>query len=295
LQESAQTTLEPDGLPQMDSARQRRFAGAGGGARDKVHARWPEWGALLLYAALVALAIPYHEPWVDEAQAWQLARNLSLTSLFRTYIRFEGAPGLWHFLLWMMVRMHISYAGLHWICGAVATVATWILLFKSPFPRYLKLSLPFTYFLLFQYAIVARNYVLAPLLLFLAAMAWRKSAWGLALALGLLANVSLHAAVISGGLALVYAIEQIRSGRMQSFGERRKLLLCGLLLLGFYAFAIWTAWPPRDFSLSSVRGQSSIYLLRAVYSLLWPACQPWIVSVPFWAATAFWFHGRGKL
>ncbi len=295
MQQSTQATLKPDGLPQADSARPRRFAWALAEAPDKTRSRWPEWTALFFYAALVAFAIPYHEPWVDEAQAWQLARNLSLTSLFKTYIRYEGSPGLWHFLLWMLVRAHISYAGLHWICGAVAAVAMGLFLFRSPFPRYLKLSLPFTYFLLFQYAVVARNYVLVPFLLFLIAIAWKKHPFTLALTLGVLANASLHAAVISGGLALLYVIEQIRNRQNKPFQNRRKLLLCAFVLVAFYAFAIWTAWPPHDLLLSSVRGQSSIYLLRAVYSLVWPMCQPWIVSIPFWAAIALWLHARRKL
>src|ERR1700751_3189963 len=135
---------------------------------------WPEWTALTLYTALVTLAIPYHEPFVDEAQAWQLARTLSLPSLFVRYIRYEGTPGLWHFLLWVLNRAHVNYSGLHWICGAVALTATFLLIFKAPFPRYLKLTLPFTYFLLFQYAVVARNYVLAPLLLYAIAFYWKK-------------------------------------------------------------------------------------------------------------------------
>ena len=288
MQQSVKTALGPDDLPR-DSARQQR---------DALHERrslWPEWGALFLYAALVAFAIPYHEPWVDEAQAWQLARSLSLASLFKTYIRYEGSPGLWHFLLWIMARIHISWSGVHWICGAIATIAVWLLLFKSPLPRYLKLPLPFTYFLLFQYAVVARNYVLVPLLLFLVAIAWRKNPLGLALALGLLANASLHAAAISGGLAVVYAVEQIQNRRSEPLVDRRKLLLCATLLLAFYAFAIWTAWPPHDMILSSVRGQSSIYLLRAVFSLVWPICQPWIVSIPFWVAIVLWFYARRRL
>jgi hypothetical protein len=279
---------------QADSARPRRFAWVLEGAPDATRSRWPEWSTLFFYAALVAFAIPYHEPWVDEAQAWQLAKSLSLTSLFKTYIRYEGSPGLWHFLLWIMVRIHISYAGLHWICGAIATAGVGLLLFKSPFPRYLKLSLPFTYFLLFQYAVVARNYVLVPLLFFFAAMAWKKSPVRLALALGLVANASLHAAVISGGLAAVYAIEQLQNREKNSSNHKRKLLIGSLLLLFFYAFAIWTAWPPRDLILSSVRGQSGVYLLRAVYSLLLPTCQPWIVSIPFWTAMVIWFHARHK-
>lgn len=292
---SVEPTSEQSSLPRGESNRRQRFAWVLEGEPDATRSRWPELSALLIYAALVAVAIPFHEPWVDEAQAWQLARSLSLASLFKTYIRYEGSPGLWHLLLWMMTRIHISYAGLHWICGAFATAAVSLLIFRSPFPRYLKLSLPFTYFLFFQYAIVARNYVLVPLFLFFAAIAWKKSPFWLALALGLLANTSLHAAVISGGLAAVYAIEQFRNRENKYLSHRRKLLVCVLILLLFYGFAIWTAWPPRDLILSSVRGQSQIYFLRAVFSLVWPTCQPWVVSIPFWAAMVFWLHARHKL
>ena len=219
MAQSVKATSEPCSALQQDSARPRRFAWAIGDEPDQMRSRWPEWGTLFCYAALVAFAIPYHEPWVDEAQAWQLARTFSLTTLFNTYIRYEGSPGLWYFLLWMMARIHIGYAGLHWICGAVAAAAIWLLLFRSPFPRYLKLSLPFTFFLLFQYAIVARSYVLVPLLLFFAAIVWKKSPFWIVLALGLLANTSLHAAVISGGLAAVYAIEQFRNLSYYWFGS----------------------------------------------------------------------------
>lgn len=248
-----------------------------------------------MYAALVATAIPFHEPWVDEAQAWQLARNLSLGSLFKTYIRYEGSPGLWHLLLWIMVRVHIGYAGLHWICGAVATGAVSLLLFRSPFPRFLKLSLPFTYFLFFQYAVVARNYVLVPLLLFLVAITWKKSPLSLALALGLLANTSLHAAVISGGLAAVYVIERLRDRKDGLGGEGRVLWTSGLLLLALYGFAIWTAWPPHDLILSSVVGKPRLYLLQALYSLIWATCEPWVISIPFWIAIILWLHARHKI
>jgi hypothetical protein len=295
MQQGTEATLEPGEPPQREPGRAERSAAVPGSARGRPGPRWPEWGALLLYAGLVAVAIPYHEPWVDEAQAWQLARSLPLPTLFKTFIRYEGSPGLWHFLLWILIRLQVSYAGLHWICGAVAIAATGVLLFRSPFPRSLRLWLPFTYFLLFQYAVVARNYVLVPLLLYLVAIAWKRSPFRLALALGLLANASLHAAVISGGLAAIYAVEEIRTRRSGVYAEGRKLLSCAVLLVAFYAFAIWTAWPPHDLILSSVRGQPSLYPVRAVFSLLWPTCQPWIVSIPFWIVAVLWFQARRKL
>ncbi|MGB6724662.1 MAG: hypothetical protein WBE74_02080, partial [Terracidiphilus sp.] len=263
-------------------------------AKTNIRSHWPEWSILALYSALIAYAIPYHEPFADEAQAWQLARSLPLTTLFHRFIRYEGSPGLWHFLLWAMNRIHIGYAGMHWIAGAIAVCGVALLLFKSPLPGWLKFTLPFTYFLLFQYPVVARNYVLVPLLLFLVAIGWKKSPLGVAVALGLLANTALHAAAISGGLAIVYAIERWRDRAGITREERRKLLLCTSLLVAFYAFAIWTAWPPHDLALSRVRGEHPNYLLSAVQSLIWGICQPPFLSVAFWVIVGLWFGARRK-
>jgi hypothetical protein len=261
----------------------------------EVRSCWPEWTSLFLYAALVAFAIPYHEPWADEAQAWQLARSLSLPALFQTYLRYEASPGLWHLLLWILIRAHVSYVGLHWICGGIAVGATALLVLKSPFPRYLKLVLPFTYFLLFQYAVVARSYVLVPILLYLIALCWKKNPLILALLLGLLANVALHAAVFSGGLALVYFIEQVRDGILK--GYRRQLLPGALTLLILWAVALWTAWPPPDnsFYASYTPGASRPFLAWILMSPLWEICQPWILSIAFWIAIAFCLSRRGNL
>jgi len=265
------------------------------GARNELRARWPEWCTVSIYAALVAWAIPFHEPWVDEAQAWQLARSLSLPALFKTYIRYEGSPGLWYFLLWILNRAYIGYAGLHWICGIIALAAASLLVFASPLPRILKLSLPFTSFLLFQYAVVARNYVLVPILLFTVAYCWKKSPLVVALVLGLLANTALHAAVISAGLALVYGIEYLRDGSLKSADRRRKLLLFALIVAASYAFAIWTAWPPHDLALSRVRGDAPTPVAHALASLVWGICEPWGLSIPFWIVIAAWFAARRKL
>ncbi len=263
-------------------------------AQRALHTRGPEWTALSLYAALVAFAIPYHEPWADEAQAWQLARSLSLSELFHTYIRFEASPGLWHFILWILVHLHVGYAGMHWFCGVMALSATALLIFKAPFPRYLRLSLPFTFFLLYQYAVVARNYVLVPVLLFLIAWYWKKSPALPALLLGLLANVALHAAAISGGLAIVYCIEQIRSGALKDPSRRRQLLLFSVVLLCFYSFALWTAWPPKELSqhLSIVRGEAVSVFAWISVALLWGIWQPWALSIVFWIAIALCLHSR---
>jgi hypothetical protein len=264
------------------------------GLRGKLRSRWPEWTTIVSFATVVAYAIPYHEPWTDEAQAWQLARSLSLPALFQTYIRYEATPGLWHFLLWTLIRAHVSYAGMHWICGAIAVVSTSLLVLKSPFPRYLKLALPFTYFLLFQYAVVARSYVLVPLMLFVIAFWWKKRPLVVGIALGLLANCALHAAAISGGLSIVYFIDKLRKGSTKDSVPQHKLLLSASIILGFYAIALWTAWPPSDLAvhIASVRGQSPSYLTSFLGSLLLSMCQPWVLSILFWFAIALMLSVR---
>jgi hypothetical protein len=260
-----------------------------GNCIESLRSLWPEWAALCTYAFLLAIAIPFHEPWGDEAQAWQLARNLSLRSLFQTYIRYEGSPGLWHLLLWILNRVHLSYVGMHWFCAVIALAASALLIFNSPFPRYLRLTLPFTYFLLFQFAVVARSYVLVPVLFFLIAICWKKSPLLLALLLGLLANVSLHTAMLSGGLVLVYAIGSRRGAKTgANFSTRRKIQALAILLC-LYAAAVWTAWPPHDQAFKTEAGPLFIVFLVHFIGL----CGPWAAALPFWIAIAFTLRARG--
>lgn len=262
--------------------------------RGHLSSRWPESIALAIFTAILSSAILHHEPWADEAHAWQLSRSLSLSSLFRTYIRYESTPGLWHFLLWLLIRAHVSFSGLHWICGAVAAAAASLLLFRSPFPLYLRLILPFGYFLLFQYGVVARSYVLVPPLLFLIALVWKRNSTWVAICLGLLANVSLHAAVISGGLAIVYLIRR-PGGTANANSSTRRMGTWALIVFAFYAFAIWTAWPPADLPLGHFRGDSRPFLLFAVVSLTWAVCEPWIASTLIWIGIASCLRARRSL
>jgi hypothetical protein len=265
--------------------------------RAFVQAQWPELLAIGLFAAAVAYATPSHEPWADEAQAWQLARSLPLGVMFQHYLRYEGSPGLWHLLLWIMIRLHITYTGMHWIAGAIAVAATGVLVLKSPFPRYLKLTLPFTFFLVYQYAVVARNYVLVPPLLFLIATWWKKRPLGLAIALGLLANVSLHAAVISGGLALAFLIERLKAKDWRKSKGRRKLLESAFVVASFFAIAIWTAWPPKDIGLHvaamHLNAPPAVSLILA--SFLLPVCQPFLLAFALWITIVAALHARHSL
>jgi hypothetical protein len=132
---------------------------------------------------------------------------------------------------------------LHWGTAALAVFAAWLLIFRSPFPFIVRAALPFTFFLAFQYAVVARSYVLVPIILFATAITWkRSSAIPSAILLGLLANVELHATAISFGFAVLYALE-LRNGVRKARHQYLALAVYGVL----FAIAVFTVLPqPAD-------------------------------------------------
>lgn len=263
-------------------------------AKSGARLGWPEWVCLGLYGCLIASMIPYHEPWADEAQAWMLARSLSLWQLFHTYLRYEGQPGLWHSLLWVLIRLHVSYTGMRWFAGAIACAGMAVFVLCSPFPRWLKLSAPFSFFLAYQYAVVARNYVLIPLLLFGVAAVWKRKPIYVGLLLGLLANVASHAAVIAGGFAWAYALEQRRYAiQSEKPANWKRFRLAALVFVVLCAIAVLTAFPTHDVYSAVPRDRT---LLDGILGgLVWAMWDPMTASFAGWFLVVWGFHQRGRL
>lgn len=211
---------------------------------------WLETAVLLGYAAVVAVGILWHEPWADEAQAWLMARDLGWWKMMAHAVRYEGSPGLWHTILWVLARFGVSYAGMHWVSGAIAVAGVVVLLRDSPFPWPLRILLPFGFWLAYQDAVIARSYVVFAALAFPAAAMLRGMMrgetrptrgrlLGLAVLLGLMANLSIYGMVASAGFA-VAALGAMRKDK------RAATRLPALVLCAFWIFAVATAFPPSD-------------------------------------------------
>ena len=238
---------------------------------------------------MLAYLIPRHEPWADEAQAWELATSLSLKDLYGRFIHYECSPGLWHALLWVMAKLHVSYGGMHWIVGVLALFSVALLSMQSPCPLAFRLLLPFTFFLAFQYAIIARSYSLFPALLFSMAVLWHRR-WQhpllFALLLGLLANVSLHGLAVAAGLAMVLAIDwhRERDQDLRDFRARKpqgwRLAAAVLLITVMAAFAVWCIWPAPDagWAIAAERSEKNHYGLLDMVGHSYQA-HPWMHAV----------------
>jgi len=214
-----------------------------------IEIRKPEpalWFALLAYAGLVLSAIYHHEPWADEAQAWLLARDASLWNLWTHLLHYEGSPGLWQTLLHVLIGLRVPYATFSYVPALFACAGTWVLLRYSPFPLAVRLLLPFTFFLGYQYAVVARSYSLLPPLLFLTAMLYGRAERHPAAFGGLLclmATVSAHGMIVAGCVAASFGIFRWRTIPNAS---RRNILWAAAALIVVVCLAGLAAIPAKD-------------------------------------------------
>ena len=121
---------------------------------------------------LVAFTIHYHEPWADEAQSWLLARDASLAQLWGHLLHYEGTAWALANPAACLDSAGPALLGLRFCFSAVWRLAAIVLLLRyAPLPLFIRLLLPFTYYLCYQYAVVARSYALiAPLLFAIAAI-----------------------------------------------------------------------------------------------------------------------------
>ena len=214
-------------------------------------------------AAVIAVGVRWHESWADESQAWLIARDMSWWRMMSHGVRYEGAPGLWHTILWVLIKLHVGFAGMHWIAGAFALSGAFVLMRFSPFPRVLRWMLPFCFFLVYQDAVVARSYVVFALLAFSAAALLERESERivlLAAVLGLLANLSVHGFIASIGFACILLLQVRKRGVPVGRWLPASLLLCALWIV-----AVATALPPKDIdSTSGMNVEQSLKKVEAV-------------------------------
>jgi hypothetical protein len=203
----------------------------------------------VVYAIVVAAAASRHEPWADEAQSWLLARDAGLADLWVRLLHYEGTPGLWQTLLHLFIRIGLPYSALNFVSGALGLAACALVLWRAPLPLAFRLTLPFTFFLFYQYAVVARSYALLPVLLFGAAILYGRGlrrVSALTVVLCLMAAISVHGMAFSFSIWLAFQLTLIRDLPRLTSPQRKRVLLAGIGYLATLTLLIAAAWPASD-------------------------------------------------
>lgn len=170
--------------------------------------------AFVLYIAIIAIVMCFHEPWFDEAQSWLIARDSPIASIFSIRTHYEGHPPFWNLLLAIAAKNGVPYEfgikGIQLVCASL--LGAW-LIFKSPFKHASSLVtflIPFTYFACFQYGVTSRPYALLCLSLLVAAHYWNSadsktsSACKLAISLMFMCLLSVYGIAFAAGFTITW-------------------------------------------------------------------------------------------
>ena len=257
-----------------------------------------EYLTFAVFVTLTAVTVHYHEPWSDEANSWLLGRDATLYQLWTRLMHYEGTPGLWQTLLHVLMRLGLPYSGMNVFSAALGCAGAWVFIRHAPLPLAIRLSTPFTFYLFFQYSVIARSYCLLPVLLFLCAWIYPRALEKpalMTLLLCLIAAVSVHGMIISAaiGISLLWDL----SGKWKQMGPawRRKLYILALTYGVVTLLLAWSAWPAPDVMFAKTRDYSFDHLLDSTSETLANAFTgEWISSLAVvLCSLPFLWRGRG--
>lgn len=195
---------------------------------------------LLAFVILSAFLMSVHEPWRDEAQPWLIARDAEPT--FLAEMDSEGSPGLWYALLWPLAELGAPFDAARVLHHSLALAALCVLVLHGPFSRLEQWLVAVSYFVLYEYNVVARSYVLVVLLLFVVASLWKRRLERplvYALLLVLLAQVSAHATLLAVVLGGEFGLSAL-------FGRHRGAVVAAALPVLGVILAVWQMSPGED-------------------------------------------------
>ncbi len=224
----------------------------------------------ILFAVLTFIVGIHHEPWADEAQAWLIARENTYLHLITDALKYDGHPLIWYYLLRTLYLLHFPYRLIFLVPWLCSVVGIWLFLFRSKIPIFIKIFFPFTYFIFFQYAVVARNHSLIfPMLAIIAVFYGKRlhKPYIYAFLLILLTNISAQGFVLAFALLLFFIFDLYKE-KIKNIGAPA-LIFTGLILTAIYMIK------PADCTFGAdihIRGITKIFYIitKGYFNILAP-------------------------
>ena len=198
----------------------------------------------LLYAIFTLILVLHHETWADEAQVWLLAKHLSVFdfSLFKHLVN-EGHPSFFYILMMPFAKMNISIMFMQIFCWLCMVASVFLFLQYSPFNKFAKFAIVTSSGFLYFFPVIARSYSIIPLLVFVLAFLYPKSAkhpyWYAAL-LFMLANTHVIMFAFCGLLALDFLYENLIKVRkeLDKNSIKKYAAAFGIMCIGLIAVVL---------------------------------------------------------
>jgi hypothetical protein len=209
--------------------------------------------AFLLYVIVLAVATWKHTFWRDETEAWLVARTSHGVLSLLHNIRYEGHPPLWYVLVFVITRFtsNPEWMKLPNFLSAIAVAAIVFSYRRIPLP--VRFGFVFSYFLLFEYSVIDRNYMIGILLLVVSVwlIDFGNTELRVPILLSLAALTSLPALIVAVCLYPVHLVPLLRGPDKPTvrsvtgkFGLKRCVGLLLFCLCSLYALSVIK--PPAD-------------------------------------------------
>ena len=92
-----------------------------------------------------------HEPWADEAQSWIIARDANVAQIIWDVSRYEGTFPLWFLTIKLFINFGLQYEYFFIIPIIISCIGLLVFLKSVDAPKFVKILLPFTYYVLYQF------------------------------------------------------------------------------------------------------------------------------------------------
>lgn len=169
----------------------------------------------LLFSLLIGCN---HEPWIDEAQSWIIARDASVGEIIWELARYEGTMPLWQLTIKLFIKLGLTYDYFFIIPIVISLIGLIVFLKKVDAPIFVKVLLPFSYYIFYQYTIIARSYCYLLLAFSLLLITYKKrmeKPLQYILALSFLSFISMHGTIIFFVLGILFFIEKMKQKELK--------------------------------------------------------------------------------
>lgn len=189
----------------------------------------------ILFAILTFFVGIHHEPWADEAQSWLIGRDCSFLDIIFKVAKYEGSPALWFVILKCLNYIHFPYKYLFIIPWMLGNIGVYLLIFKSKLNNIIKFLFPFTFYMFYQYSVIARTHALFfPFLALIATLYPNRLRHPYIYAglLMLLASISAYGFVLAFVLLICFGIDIYKQDNKLQIKKIIPAISVGLFMLG---------------------------------------------------------------
>ncbi|AFY59211.1 hypothetical protein Riv7116_6898 [Rivularia sp. PCC 7116] len=192
---------------------------------------------IAIFFIVSLIGIINHEMWRDETQAWLIARDSStLIDLYQN-LKYEGHQGLWHLCLFIIAKFTHNPFAMQLFHILIATASVYLIVKFSPFNILQKTFLSFSYFSLFEYNLISRNYNLGLFLVLLFCYLFtskNRNYIAISSTLAFLANTNIYSLLISLCLTATLMIDLVDKNfkqKNQLNRRQQKYLKIGFIII----------------------------------------------------------------